>query len=232
MRFRRAAGVPRQAVVAGATGTIAIHAAFAAIIFLTAQRSATPGPTIYSVELVAAPLPTTAKKAAPMATPTPPAPPVVAPKPTPPKKVAPVPKKKPPAKVDPKTEPAPPTKTSARPNPGETPSTGTDVANVKVTGVEFPFPDYLRNLTNEVLRRWSRPPGSGPLEAEVSFTVNRDGSVRDIRVIRSSRSFNFDLEAQGAVEQAGHERAFGPLPKGWQSDILQVAFTFTPRNPR
>jgi TonB family protein len=219
-------------MVAGATGTVAVHAAFVALLFLSAQRRSGPAPIVYSVELVAAPLPTSAKKAAPTATPTPPAPPVVAPKPTPPKKTAPIPKTKPPAKVDPKTEPAPPTKTPAVPNPGETPSTGTDVANVKVTGVEFPFPDYLRNLTNEVLRRWSRPPGSGPVEAEVSFTINRDGSVRDIKIIRSSRNLNFDLEAQGAVEQAGHDRALGPLPKGWQSDILQVAFTFTPRNPR
>ena len=96
-------------------------------------------------------------------------------------------------------------------------------------GIEFPFPEYLRKLTNEILRRWQRPAGTGALEAEVSFTIARDGTVREIKVVRSSRSYGFDLEAQGAVEQAGEEKAFGPLPKGWNSDILQVAFLFTPR---
>jgi protein TonB len=82
---------------------------------------------------------------------------------------------------------------------------------------------------NEILRRWARPIGSAGLTAEVSFTIGRDGSVTSIRVIRSSRSYSFDLEAQGAVEQAAADNAFGPLPAGWQADILNVAFLFTPR---
>jgi outer membrane biosynthesis protein TonB len=229
MRLRRPSGVPKQSIVAGATGTILVHGAFVAIIFLTAQARSNQPQLIYSVELVAAPRPT-ATRPAPAAAPTPPSPPKVEPKPTP-KKTAPVPKPKTPPKVDPKTEPAPPAKTANQPVPGATPSTGTDVDNVRVeSSLAFPFPEYLRNLTNEILRRWSRPAGAGALQAEVSFTIMRDGSVRDIKVVRTSRSFAFDLEAQGAVEQTAKDRAFGVLPKGWPSDILQVAFLFTPRN--
>ena len=127
-------------------------------------------------------------------------------------------------------QPAPPAKTTNAPVAGATPSTGTDVDNVRVDGGKiFPYPEYLRNLMNEILRRWARPAGAAALEAEVSFTIFRDGSVRDIKVVRGSRSYDFNLEAQGAVEQAAAARAFGPLPKGWPSDILQVAFLFTPR---
>ena len=218
--------MPRSGVVAGAAGSLLVHGFLVVLLVLAAQVRPPRQPTIYNVELVAAPRPTSTRTN-PIATPTPPAPPKVDPKPTA-QKTVPVPK--PPKTVDPKIEPAPPTKTPNQPVPGATPSTGTDVDNVSVKdGIEFPFPEYLRKLTNEILRRWQRPAGTGALEAEVSFTIARDGTVREIKVVRSSRSYGFDLEAQGAVEQAGEEKAFGPLPKGWNSDILQVAFLFTPR---
>ncbi len=130
--------------------------------------------------------------------------------------------------MDPKVEPAPAKPSSVTPVPGATPSTGTDVDNVRVAGASFPYPDYLRNIMNQILRRWARPKGVA-LTAEVSFTIARDGSVADIRVIQSSKSYSFDLEAQGAIEQAGTDKAFGALPTGWNSDLLKVAFLFTPR---
>ncbi len=226
MRLRVVAPVPRQGVVAGATGTLVVHGALIAAVIWSSQAAASLQPVVYNVELVAAPRPA-AVKTAPVAAPVPPAPPKVAPKPTP--KSAPV-TSKPPVKVDPKTEPSPPPKTAAPLALGETPGAGTDVANVRVEGgKQFPDPAYLRNLTNEILRRWARPVGSSGLEAEVTFTLMRDGSVRDIRVIRTSRSYSFDLEAQGAIEKAADDLAFGPLPRIWPADILQVAFLFRPR---
>jgi outer membrane biosynthesis protein TonB len=80
---------------------------------------------------------------------------------------------------------------------------------------------------SQVLRRWQRPGQSTPLEAEVSFLVHRDGSVTDLNFIRRSGNFAFDLEAQGAVEEAGRFRTFGGLPDGWQSDVLFVRFYFS-----
>jgi len=231
MRFRRAIAATPGSMVAGTVGTVTAHGLLIALLALGLSHGSSPQPTVYAVELVAAPLPTSTQRAAPAATPTPPAPPKVDPAPkAPPRKTAPVPKAKPPTKVDPKTEPAPTTATPNRPVPGATPSTGTDVDNVRVAGLQFPYPDYLRNIMNQVLKRWARPVGTAALEAEISFTIQRDGSVRDIKVVRTSKSFPFDLEAQGAVEQAAADKAFGPLPQAWPSDILQVAFLFTPRN--
>lgn len=230
MKFRQSAALPRDGMTAGAIGTVAIHAITVAVLAFGFTRSAGPRPLVYSVELVAAPRPTATSR--PAATPpAPPTAPTVAPKPKPePKKSAPVAKPKAPPKVDPKVEPTPAKPTSGELAPGATPGAGTDVDNVKVQGAPFPFPEYLNRLTNEILRRWSRPLGTAALQAEVSFTIHRDGSVRDIRIVQKSRSYSFDLGAQGAVEQAAEDRAFGPLPSGWQSDILQVAFLFTPRN--
>lgn len=230
MKYRHAAALPREGLAAGAIGTVAVHVGAVLVVLLGLSRDVGPQPLVYSVDLVAAPRPTSTSRAAPVPS-APPAPPTVVPKPkVPPKHTAPVAKPKVPPKVDPKVEP-----TAAKPAtsplaPGATPGTGTDVDNVKVQGAQFPYPDYLNRLANEILRRWARPLGAAALEAEVSFTINRDGSVGNIRVVRSSRSYSFDLGAQGAVEQAAEDRAFGPLPSGWQSDILQVAFLFTPRN--
>jgi outer membrane biosynthesis protein TonB len=87
----------------------------------------------------------------------------------------------------------------------------------------------LQNIVAQVLRRWQRPLQSTPLESEVSFFVQQDGSVKDLQFIKRSGNFAFDLEAQGAVEEAGRFKAFGPLPEGWGSHVLFVRFYFSGR---
>jgi outer membrane biosynthesis protein TonB len=242
----------RPGVTAGALGTTAVHAvAVAGLLLAGRQTTIKPGPPAYAVELIAAPARAPdVKRAPPEAIPTPPPPEEKpAPEKPPPKTPAPVeekpapvkpppkpsktpPKPEPPAPPRPETEKKePPAKTRAPepPLPGETPSTGTDVATIKTPGLEFPYPEYLRNIVSQVYRRWERPSGSQNLRVEVSFLILRDGSVREIKFMQSSGNFAFDLDAQGAVEAAGNAHAFGPLPDGWPADVLPVAFYFTPR---
>jgi protein TonB len=229
--------------VAGLVGTLMVHAA--AVLFLVAAVKPTrASPPSYAVELVAAPAPTT-KRLAREALPTPP--PEEKPAPTPPKpappqkdKPAPVTPKPPkPAKtttapapkpppVESEREPAPRTAAPVAPAPGETPSTGTDVATIKTPGLAFPFPEYLRNIVTQVYQRWDRASAKQSNFAEISFLILRDGSVRDIRFVTRSGSFAFDLDAQGAIEAAGNTQAFGPLPDGWGADVLPVSFYFKP----
>jgi protein TonB len=227
---------------AGLIGTIAVHGAVIGLL-LGAVRPSKASPPSYAVDLVAAPAPTT-RRLAPEARPspppeekppptpskTPPAPvekpaPVV-PKPAKPKPTTPTPK--PPAPAETEREPSPKTAAPAEPAPGETPSTGTDVATIKTPGLAFPYPEYLRNIVNQVYQRWDRSSAKQSNFAEVSFLILRDGSVRDIHFVTRSGSFAFDLDAQGAVEAAGNARAFGPLPDGWEADVLPVSFYFQP----
>lgn len=224
--------VPREgpSVTAGLIGTTMLHAAAVALVIIAPQQSAQTGPPSYAVELVAAPEPAPQiKKAAPEAIPTPPEEKAAPIKPRPAKLPTPAkPQPKPPPEPEKKEAPAK-TRAPEPPLPGETPSTGTDVATVKTPGLDFPYPEYLRNIVAEVYRRWDRPAGAASLQAEVSFLILRDGSVREIKFTRSSGNFSFDLDAQGAVEAAGNARAFGPLPDGYPSDVLPVSFYFTPR---
>jgi periplasmic protein TonB len=214
----------------GVIGTVLVHAAAAAFAF-TQASTVKAGPPSYAVELVAAPAPAPKQRLAREAVPTPPpqekpAPVKPLPKPKPPK-TPPAPEPKPPP-TDTEREPPPKTAAPVTPVPGETPSTGTDVATIKTPGLQFPFPEYLRNIVTQVYRSWDRDAARQNSFAEISFLILRDGSVRDIRFVTRSGSFSFDLGAQGAIEAAGNARAFGPLPDGWDADVLPVSFYFKP----
>ena len=209
-------------------GTLLLHGATGAFLFVSGSGMRAPAPPSYKVRLVAAPDMDPKAKLAPDAVDRP----AEAPAPAPTRK--PVPKSTvsraapPPENAQPR-EAAPRTTPNVTRAPGEKPSTGDDVATVSTEGVEFPFPEYTQNLWSQVRRRWQRPEQSLPFEAEVSFLVHRDGSVSDLRFVRRSGNFAFDLEAQGAVEEAGRMLAFGPLPKGWSSEVLFVRFYFSGR---
>ncbi len=109
-------------------------------------------------------------------------------------------------------------------------SHGRDVADVRVVGLAFPFPGYLDNLVRQVRLRFAPTQTQAGLHADLSFVVARDGSISGLRVARSSGSYAFDLEAQGAVEAAGAAHAFGPLPDGFRPPALPVTFSFDPRS--
>lgn len=228
----------RTGVTAGALGTALVHGGLIVLVLATVQTRA-PAPPVYAVNLVAAPLPTSQRRLAPEAvTPPAPSPPApvepakktVAPE-APPKakaKATPLPSPSKQTITDPSREPSPPTKSQAQPLAGETPSTGTDVATIRTPGLEFPFPEYLRNIMNQVLKYWGG--SNSAYRAEVSFLILQDGSVRDIRLVKRSGNYRFDLNAQGAIEAAGNAHAFGPLPTGWDANLLPVTFVFEPRN--
>jgi protein TonB len=111
---------------------------------------------------------------------------------------------------------------------GPTGGRGTDVATVRTEGIEFPYPGYLNNIVRQIALRFDAPPNTAA-HAEVHFLVHRDGSISDFRFVTRSGIFSFDLDAQGAVEQAGRVHAFGPLPAGYPDDVLPVTFSFDPR---
>lgn len=212
---------------AGVVGTGVIHGLAVVAILLFAQRAPARAPVVYAVELIAAPAPQAAvRRAAAEATPVAEAEtaPIL-----PPKKVTtPEPPKPKPAnnvKVDDK---APITKAPVAPIPEATPSTGRDVVTLRQAGLQFEYPEYLRNIMNQIYLRWHQPLVGTNLHAEVAFVILRDGSVKDLEVSVSSGRADFDLNALGAVEAAGRSRSFGPLPSGFVGDQLPIAFFFAP----
>src|SRR5688572_23978054 len=108
---------------------------------------------------------------------------------------------------------------------GETGGKGTDVANVSTAGKDFPYPQYLQNIINQIAMRFD-PRQRSALSTDVQFVIKKDGSVFAISVVKGSGSYGYDVQAKGAVEAAGEARAFGPLPDGFSDDALTVIFTF------
>ena len=228
----RPADRPTPGKTAGVLGTLAVHAAAGFFLF-SRVKAPPPSPPVYAVNLVAAPAPAPKQRLAPEATPSPPPPEPPAPAkttPTPAVKKVPVPKREErPVEPVPHRDPTPKTSAPEAPAPGETPSTGRDATTVKTPGLDFPYPEYLRNVENQIYRRWARPTGNVALRAEISFLITRDGTVRAIQFVTRSGNFSYDLEAQGAIEAAANAHAFGPLPDGWQADVLPISFYFEPR---
>lgn len=213
-----------------------LHGALVAAAFWMARGDHIALPPVYKVDLVAAPA--GPRSIGQVQSPTAPAPSPDAPvpksaaapsaEPVPVK--APPPRRPPPVPTTqvPNAAPAKPNTPAPKAGGGATGGQGTDVANLTTSGIEFPFPAYLTNIANQVIRNFER----GSLQAlscDVSFQIQRDGSVTDIQVRRRSGSYLFDIEARGAVEAAGRSRAFGPLPDGFNDDVLPVIFTFTPQ---
>lgn len=219
-----------------ATLSVLLHGSLVALAIWLAREHAVVLPPVYQVDLIAAPAgPRAIGQVAEDA-------PAAAPEATPPKRAeapdeTPVPvKKAPPRKTAaPKSTPVPNAKevksrTTAAPKAGGGPEggKGADVANVSVQGIPFPYPGYLENIVRQIALRF-KPRAGQALVAEVLFLVRRDGSITGFAFRKRSGSYEFDLEAQGAVEAAGRSGSFGPLPDGFRDDVLTVIFSFDPQ---
>ncbi|MBI2537702.1 MAG: TonB C-terminal domain-containing protein [Gemmatimonadetes bacterium] len=207
------------------SGTVVLHLGMAGLLVTRPEGRMSRVP-VYAVQLVAAPAPAPEARRAPEVVERPAAQPAPAIAQKPPRRTSVAPEAPPPSPAN--REPAPRTTPKEEPAPGVQPSTGSDVATVSLPGVAFPYPEYLRNIVSEVFRRWHRPLGETPLQAEMLFFIHRDGAISNLQFITRSGSFAFDLEAEGAIEAAGNAKAFGPLPDGYPADVLPVSFFFNP----
>ena len=223
--YRRNMGGNRAAFF----GTVIVHGMVAGLLFTKPTVPYFAAPPVYNVQLVAAPRPEPQERPAPEAVE------------RPARQRQPV--RRPPrmnvaeASPPPETqeadmEPAPRTAPEAEPLPDEEPSTGDDPASLSVSGVNFPFPEYLSNIVAQIYRRWRRPPGNESLRAEILFLVRGDGSISNLQFVQRSGNFAFDVQTQGAIESAGNAGVFGPLPDGFDGEILPVSFFFDPRTLR
>ena len=224
------------AIPIGVSVSVLFHASVAAVLFLAPHEGSPALPPVYKVDIVAAP---PGERAVGIVTPAP-APgeaPAVA---EPPRRAETSPADMPPPDAPKKKRKPVPAATQV-PNPapvkaaeapraagGAEGGKGADVATVRTEGIDFPYPGYLSNIVRQIALNF-KPRNPGALHADVFFMIRRDGSVSGFRFITRSGNFAFDLEAQGAVESAASGKVFGPLPSGFENDVLPVVFAFDPR---
>lgn len=106
---------------------------------------------------------------------------------------------------------------------GEKGGKGADVATIRTEGLAFPDQAYLDNIIRRLTLAWRPRDQTGTRIAEIRFTIQRNGKVSDMQVMKASGDRLYDIEARGAIEAVGN---FGPLPAAWTDDVLIVYFTF------
>jgi protein TonB len=85
---------------------------------------------------------------------------------------------------------------------------------------------YLASVQRKIWTLWvSQIKPQTPSEAIVSFTIQADGSLTDVRLVQSSGTYRVDYVARSAVETAG---PFAPLPKDYGTNRITVQAIFKP----
>ena len=223
--------------------SVAIHLVLISLVYVFAQRAPEMTlPKVVTIRLsgsgarpTAPARPSTKKKNAPEV----PTPPVVEPKAevTPP---APAPPEvKPPKKTSegealfgrsefeaPKGKPAPPS--GAPPSSGDktapqaaTPAIGkAGVASLE--GGPFPYSLYIDRMVALIGTHWFRPQGADRI-AQIYFVIDRNGTVQQVKVEKSSGDASFDRAAQRAVMETS---PLPPLPLAYEGTFLGVHLTF------
>jgi TonB family protein len=147
-----------------------------------------------------------------------------------------------------KTSPSPPVKDAPRDARGKTPTRGAQTSEgstVAETGVrgqgfglstggggggsglkldvgDFCCPDYLMTMVQRIQANWSSH-AENVGESGVKFTIQRDGTIRNIELEKSSGYTALDLGAQRALAVT---RQLPPLPAPYPNPTLVIHVTF------
>ncbi len=82
---------------------------------------------------------------------------------------------------------------------------------------------YGAYLAKRIKRHWFPVQNAGDLTTVIKFTIQPDGTLKDLSVARSSGNHVVDAAARRAVESSA---PFGPLPAGLDSKPLRVTKVF------
>ena len=89
----------------------------------------------------------------------------------------------------------------------------------------FPYAWYVNAIRKKIDENWDVSQGfAQKINAEISFTILRDGSIVRVEIERSSKDKNFDQLATRAIE---HCYPFAPLPSTYKESNLRVHIRFS-----
>jgi len=113
----------------------------------------------------------------------------------------------------------------ASPMIGQTGAGGVGMGSGSPFGNRFGY--YVDILRQKVAQNWKTADVDARLQTAppviVTFTILRDGSVRDVRVTQRSGNYVLDNSAQRAVYDAS---PFPPLPAGYERNEANIEFWF------
>ncbi len=96
--------------------------------------------------------------------------------------------------------------------------------NIQTDFATFPYPWYITQVRNSLWSEWEkRRPAGVTLRALISFAIDREGKIKNLKIENSSNDDSFDFSAKSAVINAG---PFPPLPMLYEKDELTVTVEF------
>jgi len=97
-----------------------------------------------------------------------------------------------------------------------------------VTDATFPYPWYITQVREALWTNWTeKMPSRGSLRCTVTFTINRDGSIKGVSVEKPSGNRLFDNAAESSARASA---PFAPLPDDFYEDRLTVHVEFKARD--
>jgi len=120
----------------------------------------------------------------------------------------------------------PPPPPAAPPTPGVAMATDVPIGGSGVVGLEggdFPYTIYIERMKTLIGTHWFRPQVTPGMSTTVHFSIDRDGTIRDVRTETSSGNGTFDRAALRAVMEAS---PLPPLPFAYSGTFLGVHLTF------
>lgn len=99
---------------------------------------------------------------------------------------------------------------------------------VNPRAVETRFQSYYNSISQKVREAWVLPPEvdeQAKLEAIVTITIEKDGSLKKVELETTSGNVFFDRSVLRAVRKAA---PFAPLPKDYPGDEMEVGIRFRP----
>jgi TonB family protein len=93
------------------------------------------------------------------------------------------------------------------------------------------YPAYVEAIRRRISQNWMQSTidpaarASRSIHATATFTVYRDGSVKDIRIVESSRNSSFDNSGLRALYDSN---PMPPLPADYSGSYVSVTFDFLP----
>jgi protein TonB len=228
-------------------GAVLVHVVLAGAAFLSPRLFADrhEPPEFVAVSIVPA---AALGQIAPPPEPEPAAPPPrEEPEPIPEPEPEPEPEPPPPPKPDPRPRTPPPERSTSTPKPRERapapepapldvarpPSEprrrqgspqGSPLATggpAEITGFDdpdFTYSYYADLLLARIRSAWERPPIGGEIQMAISFRIDQNGTVSDVRIVSSSGYNSFDRAGMRAVQTA----TLPPLPKSYRKGSLGV----------
>jgi protein TonB len=124
----------------------------------------------------------------------------------------------------PAAAPAPHAPPAAAAKPGvsaDIPVGGSGVTALE--GGDFPYTIYIDRMKALIGQHWLRPQGATGVTATVSFAVDRDGTIHDVKNETLSGNGAFDRAALRAILEAS---PLPPLPFAYNGTYLGVHLTF------